>query len=245
MGYYEKLDTIEEARRAARVLLADDAILKIYIYEGGNLVETLESPFSENMSSFGKEYDLVYARCFLPDSLFVWADYVKRSSIMNGRLVIEEFEFEERKDTRPERDLHVVNCYYAPAVVYECHVLKDCFVRLILKRKIWEDNQGNKVMSPYKVELDGFVRSYLLSEKDVYDIGSDEPRVAATSGNGEDGMSVKDNNRKKNKSEGMFSTTDVYADENYSFKSKNLADKIERESWLDELDRSEKDDPWD
>lgn len=43
----------------------------------------------------------------------------------------------------------------------------------------------------------------------------------------------------------MFSTSDVYDDENASFESDNLSDIIERESWLDEVDRSSADDPWD
>ena len=52
-------------------------------------------------------------------------------------------------------------------------------------------------------------------------------------------------NRKTNSSARDLTTNDVYADENYNFKSANLADQIERESWLYELDQSTSDDPWD
>ena len=43
----------------------------------------------------------------------------------------------------------------------------------------------------------------------------------------------------------LFSSGDVYDDEHVSYHSNNLSDRIEREAWLDHLDRCDHDDPWD
>lgn len=44
-------------------------------------------------------------------------------------------------------------------------------------------------------------------------------------------------NNESHRSSTSFSTDDVYAEENYSYKPKNECDQWEREKWLDELDR--------
>lgn len=55
----------------------------------------------------------------------------------------------------------------------------------------------------------------------------------------------KSSSKSRSGSGSLFSSDDLYDDEHTSYHSSNLSDRIERESWLDELDRSSADDPWD
>lgn len=251
-GYYEKIDSLNEARIAAKALFYNQVIRYIHIYEGNKKVETLKSPFPEGIIYASPEYELIAAKCLLPESLFRWANLAKRHGEIecwdNGRM-IETFEVEE-KDLKPEKRRQYVDSYLEPVMTYESQVVKNYYCRLNLKRRVWVDKDGNKVKANHELPINGLVKVYSPDEhpeeKDMtkpVSISFDQTVISTDSADLKRSSFWSFGNSRKRVS--GFTTSDVYADENYTFTGKNLSDMIERESWLDELDRSEKDDPWD
>ena len=67
--YYNDIYALEDAKIIAKAHLHVQCIKKVRIFEGDNLVETVDSPYPEGMSCLSPMYDEIRAKCFLPDSL--------------------------------------------------------------------------------------------------------------------------------------------------------------------------------
>lgn len=277
--YNEKFDTIEEARIAAKALMYDEEVCKVLIFEGKNLIESIDTPFPEGLEPYTPEHEHIGAKCLLPESLFGWAKLVKthgESECWTGGRNIRIFEVEENEQIAV-KGVKWVKSYLMPALTYESQIVSYFYTRLNLRRRVWEDADGNKFMANHTLDINGFIKvcfnrevngkeySMELSAEDVstpeklldayekaddfFELKKAERVVTVTatvvsSDSQSSSRSGSSKGERRNADSGL-TTSDVYADESYSFRSKNLADQIEREKWLDELDRSEKDDPWD